>query len=870
MDICHSSLNRFILPSLQGRFVVDYYQTLHSRLLGRDDFPFPDCFANPRVRTASEIVWSSDLFVSQPKALTTITGETRVMYDKRIALCLHTIERLASIIEKEEGGASFAELLRLCISYVDTQQVFCADNNFVFVNWGLIPRIPTPGFRIRENGSFCASWKRIINEALRSERFPVFVQTPSETVCGIDNERISSREVTTPHANHFLIGKNDLQSVPENPPRSRDNTPFTDVSESGVKEEQSFSSDSMQINLQPAPAPEPQKNHKKKSWLLGFLLIIAAVCGALLLWFFFRNPLPSADMNVLSPIPPEMIGLDRDGIYTVARDRLNVMLDMESGATVRRFARDFKRAYPNAHYKVLSYNEALGLLQIAVPNDQLETVMDELPRKINKYGFIIFYEALSSGSRQFNDPGFDTPSRSWYLDAIHAEEAWQIEKGKTDIIVAVIDVCFDLGHPELAGKIVTPINVAKPSAGVYRIYGSRLGDREDHGNHVASLAVGNANNGTGVSGIAPGCTFMPIQVMGSNGYIGSFTLVSAARYAIYYGASVVNLSLGLIFSERVLSMSREEQIDYIRLSNTEDKVVWDAIYAEAARKNCTFVWAAGNDNILAGMDFKKRNPSIIIVSASNKYYEKASFSNYGLLLNDQKLLYSTVTAPGISIYSASFDSSYVFKNGTSMAAPIVSGAIALLKSIDRNLTNGEIQSIFSETGYHICDSIGNFLQLDKALLSLPSVKRQMAYQRRKELQRELDSLDLLFPLPAKDTLKFQDIVYSPSGVWKSSTDLIADSDGSPVSLFFSFSKEEGTICYNNKGHIYKAPLSIRTYKNRIVLNQVTPATSEDDNNTFKKAKFIGIRDNQGRLRCTCIYSGKPKFDFYLVKVDKID
>jgi subtilisin family serine protease len=127
------------------------------------------------------------------------------------------------------------------------------------------------------------------------------------------------------------------------------------------------------------------------------------------------------------------------------------------------------------------------------------------------------------------------------------------------------------------------------------------------------------------------------------------------------------------------------------------------------------VVAAGNDNMLAGIDAIQRPELFITVSAVNKNnqnFTKANFSNYGT--------FSTISAPGVGIYSTIGSNDYQIMDGTSMAAPIVTGAVALMKSVNNSLTTKQIICILQSTGLTTQGSIGKLIQLDKALQKVKS------------------------------------------------------------------------------------------------------------------------------------------------------
>jgi subtilisin family serine protease len=114
------------------------------------------------------------------------------------------------------------------------------------------------------------------------------------------------------------------------------------------------------------------------------------------------------------------------------------------------------------------------------------------------------------------------------------------------------------------------------------------------------------------------------------------------------------------------------------------------------------VLAAGNSNIMTGFDPFQRSKNTIKVGAIDKNQNKAGFSNFGPN--------TTIYAPGTNIYGAKPGNSYEILQGTSMAAPIVSGFVGLLKSMNKNLNNQQIISILnrnsvSENNLKILDVI---------------------------------------------------------------------------------------------------------------------------------------------------------------------
>jgi len=104
--------------------------------------------------------------------------------------------------------------------------------------------------------------------------------------------------------------------------------------------------------------------------------------------------------------------------------------------------------------------------------------------------------------------------------------------------------------------------------------------------------------------------------------------------------------------------------------------------------------------------------TVSAVDKNNRNLNKANFSNYGS--------FSTISAPGVNIYSTVGKNDYQTMDGTSMAAPIVSGAVALMKSLNNNITNKQIICILQNTGLETQGNIGKLIQIDKALQKVKS------------------------------------------------------------------------------------------------------------------------------------------------------
>ncbi len=407
--------------------------------------------------------------------------------------------------------------------------------------------------------------------------------------------------------------------------------------------------------------------------------------------------------GILPPIEsnPEII----PGNPTILANRLNILMENED-KSILDLAKDFKIKYPDAKYKVVYYDDVVKRMQIEIPKEEREQLKQEIPNAFApKYELFVFDEALFGGTYTPNDPGFSDTDKSWYLKAINAFQAWDITRGSEKITVAIVDNGFNLSHPELKSKVVQPYNVWKHSDQIFP-------QKVDHGTHVAGIAVAIADNGKGICGIAPNCKFMPVQVANEREQMTTTSVLDGILYALYQGADVINVSLGGMFTG-LAQYGEVVQKDLINNHFKEEERLWRRVMRIAANHNSSIVIAAGNDNVLAGIDAIQRPELFITVSAvdkNNRTINKANFSNYGQ--------FSDISAPGVGIYSSVGKDGYKTMDGTSMAAPIITGAVALMKSINANLTNKQILCILQGTGLETKGNIGKLLQLHKALLKV--------------------------------------------------------------------------------------------------------------------------------------------------------
>ena len=458
------------------------------------------------------------------------------------------------------------------------------------------------------------------------------------------------------------------------------------------------------------------KNNKYPFRYYAFLLLMLFI--SILLWLLFFHFVPINNLKNSSitnrqlteneywqqDYLPKQVGqikpIDTTRIINDSLNRRRIVSNLVNIAikntsnSIAKFANELKQSYPSDDYKIVYIDSVINRLQVELPEKDRENFKTEVKTKLNQYKLLVWDETLFDNVKNFNDPKLNDNSTNWYLKTINIDRAWNQTTGNKNIIIAVIDNGFDLNHPELKDKSIKPYNVIDKTTNVSP-------SNENHGTHVTSTIIAKGNNNQGLVGICPECSFMPIKVEDQNGMMSNTYIIDAILYAIKNKADVINLSLGMQIPSGV-NIPLQDQKDYINSSAKDEEEFWDDLFNYANEKNVTCVLAAGNSNIMTGFDPFQRSKNTIKVGAIDKNQNKASFSNFGPNTN--------IYAPGTNIYGAKPGDSYEILQGTSMAAPIVSGFVGLLKSMNKNLTNQQIISIInrnsvSENNLKILDVI---------------------------------------------------------------------------------------------------------------------------------------------------------------------
>ena len=277
----------------------------------------------------------------------------------------------------------------------------------------------------------------------------------------------------------------------------------------------------------------------------------------------------------------------------------------------------------------------------------------------------------------------------WAFNAINLKNVWT-KNTITDKrpVIAILDTGVDTEHPDLAANIWTNEREANGAedadddANGYKddIHGwdfvnqtARIGDWNGHGTHVAGIAAAVGNNGVGITGANPDALIMPITVMQSDGTGDVATIIKGIDYAAANGADVINMSFGgythSIAEEQALARAYSKAVLVAAAGN--DCLPINYIKCLSCSKKGSPMFPAAYTFVL-GVEAGNRDGSL--ASFSNYDDDGATFSAFG----EEKLYNYELRAPGVAMTSTFPGGKYKALNGTSMASPLVAGAISRL------------------------------------------------------------------------------------------------------------------------------------------------------------------------------------------------
>jgi predicted outer membrane repeat protein len=356
---------------------------------------------------------------------------------------------------------------------------------------------------------------------------------------------------------------------------------------------------------------------------------------------------------------------------------------------------DLRRVFPQATV-LRTFRSVEGLTVVEVPQGQTADALDAFNAAVDVLYAEPDYQVQTFGLP--NDPflaelwGLHNTGQIVRADPgtpgadIRAAEAWQLWTGDMDFRIAVIDTGINYNHPDLQANMwVNPGEI--PDNGIdddengyiddvhgYNFF-NESGDPMDvnsHGTHIAGTICGAGNDGMGIVGLNWACNLVAVRFAdeGGGGFISD--AIQGIQYAIDNNIRVSNNSWGCY--------------------NCFSQALYDVIDASQSIGHI-FVAASGNGIFGLGVDIDEIPaypagfdlPNVISVAATTNDDAKAKFSNFGINSVD-------IGAPGETIFSTVLSDGYDYFNGTSMAAPHVTGVVGLMLSRQPGLTINEVRT----------------------------------------------------------------------------------------------------------------------------------------------------------------------------------
>jgi len=347
--------------------------------------------------------------------------------------------------------------------------------------------------------------------------------------------------------------------------------------------------------------------------------------------------------------------------------------------------------------QVLARIRAMPDVEYAAADEILFLDDDVNSESIIPQGDSLYYDQWSLHKQSATEYGIDMPA------------AWDITTGNPSTVIAVVDSGVLVDHAELAGRLLPGYDFISNSAyaldgngrdndpsdpGSWCVRAGRLSKPSSwHGTHVSGIIAANPN-GEGMAGVNWKSKILPVRVLGYCGSGSPSDVIDGISWAVGlpvpgvpknpYPAKVVNLSLGSSFSEEGCNPAIQD------------------VFNQAYSKGSIVIVSAGNESVSALSGSLAGCQHVIVVAASNRAGNLASYSNYGYWID--------VTAPGgesgdkegiVSAYNDGATkptaNNYKFLNGTSMAAPHVSGVVSLMLAANPKLSFEQIVGVLRYT-----------------------------------------------------------------------------------------------------------------------------------------------------------------------------
>jgi hypothetical protein len=369
-------------------------------------------------------------------------------------------------------------------------------------------------------------------------------------------------------------------------------------------------------------------------------------------------------------------------------------------------------------YNLSQFSQLFGIFEKTLTKDELEKYglnrifsfkiqEKDLPASLSALSLNEFIEyaqktnklSVESGEFTPNDPYYGS---QYYLNSVNISPVWNTQQN-INVIVGIIDSGIDFLHPDLNQSYVInqgEYGNGKENNGIDDDYNGFIDDWRgwnfadnnnspiddniySHGSCVAGIISAGFNNGTGITPITGSSKSLILKCFNSQGIGYEDQVATAVLYGITRGIKIFNFSFG----DYIYSNLLRDVIDY------------------AYSKDITIVCSAGNDNSDV-LHYPSAFDEVISVAASDESDRKAAFSSYGNTVD--------IYAPGVNVLTTSrtglgapeFGSNYMYANGTSFSAPIISAIAAVLKEKNPLLSNEEIRGLLISSARYFPSQAG--------------------------------------------------------------------------------------------------------------------------------------------------------------------
>jgi subtilisin family serine protease len=372
---------------------------------------------------------------------------------------------------------------------------------------------------------------------------------------------------------------------------------------------------------------------------------------------------------VKTPLGQEMVVPNLHNIYRITLPELKS--NQPSQINIHEYIQELQQQ-PEVEYAEPNYIYSIGDFTPAGPEMTMLEAMEQ-PANFN-------ISETSTGLIP-SDPLYNS---QWGIPATNIDDVWNTTTGDSTAVIAILDTGVDDDHPDLKDNIWENTNEI-PGNGQDNDGNGKIDDimgwdfinndndpKDDnsHGTHVAGIAAAVGDNGIGIAGVNWKAKIMPVKVFQSSGRGDAATIAQGISYAAENGATVLNMSFG---------------------SYAESFTMKNAL--ASAYATAVLVAAAGNDALCIGPglcpDMRLGAPiypgafPFVLGVEANGTSARAGFSNFDqdgpVFSQYADLLNYELKAPGTGILSCVPGGNYREYNGTSMAAPLVAGAVLLYR-----------------------------------------------------------------------------------------------------------------------------------------------------------------------------------------------